>query len=72
MVAKKLIDDIFMRHGVPRKLISDNGVHCTIHKSCYIVMQYVLYCFEIKPKFTPVKVLNIILRLTQSRDDIVI
>jgi hypothetical protein len=47
--ANKLIDEIFLRYGLPRRLISDNGTQFISG-----IMQYVNYCLDIDQKFTPV------------------
>ncbi|GJQ79303.1 hypothetical protein Trydic_g16170 [Trypoxylus dichotomus] len=44
--AKILIEEVFLRYGTPRKIISDNGVQFVSH-----VMQQVTYCFDIKTPF---------------------
>ncbi|XP_036329858.1 uncharacterized protein LOC118742000 [Rhagoletis pomonella] len=47
--AKTLIDEVFLRYGVPRRIISDNGVQFVS-----AVMQKVAFCLEISQVFTPV------------------
>lgn len=47
--AKTLIDEIFLRYGVPRKIISDNGV-----QFISAVMQKVVYVLQIDHVLTPV------------------
>lgn len=47
--AKALIDKIFLRYGVQRKIISDNGVQFVS-----AVMQKVVFCFNIQHTLTPV------------------
>lgn len=47
--AKTLIDEIFLRFGVPRKIISDNGVQFVS-----AVMQKVVFCLNIEHILTPV------------------
>ncbi|CAH2108896.1 unnamed protein product [Euphydryas editha] len=47
--AKILMDDIFLRYGFPRKLISDNGPQFVS-----AVMQQLTYCLNIKHMLTPV------------------
>lgn len=46
--AKLLIDEVFLRYGTPRKLISDNGVQFISD-----VMQKVTFCFGIDTPFIP-------------------
>lgn len=46
--AKTLIEEVFLRYGTPRKLISDNGVQFISD-----VMQKVTYCFKINTPFIP-------------------
>ncbi|KAJ8968749.1 hypothetical protein NQ317_012697 [Molorchus minor] len=46
--ARTLINEIFLRFGLPRKLISDNGVQFVS-----AVMQKVCYTLDIKESFTP-------------------
>ncbi|XP_036340634.1 uncharacterized protein LOC118750003 [Rhagoletis pomonella] len=46
---KTLIDEVFLRYGVPRRIISDNGVQFVS-----AVMQKVVFCLEISQVFTPV------------------
>ncbi|XP_017473244.1 PREDICTED: uncharacterized protein LOC108364166 [Rhagoletis zephyria] len=47
--AKTLIDEVFLRYGVPRRIISDNGVQFVS-----AVIQNVAFCLEISQVFTPV------------------
>lgn len=47
--AKVLITEIFMRYGVPRKVISDNGTQFVSH-----IMQKVTHCMNIKQSLIPV------------------
>lgn len=47
--AKILIDEIFFRFGMPRRIKSDNGVQFVS-----AVMQQVTYCLDIQQQFTPV------------------
>lgn len=46
--AKILIEEIFLRYGTCRKIISDNGVQFVSN-----VMQKVTYCFDIQVPFIP-------------------
>lgn len=46
--AKVLIEELFLRYGTPRKMITDNGVQFISD-----VMQKVTYCFGIKTPFIP-------------------
>lgn len=46
--ARVLIDEVFLRYGTPRRIISDNGVQFVRD-----VMQKVAYCFDIKMPFIP-------------------
>ncbi|KAJ0169627.1 hypothetical protein K1T71_014812 [Dendrolimus kikuchii] len=43
-----LINEVFLRYGVPRRLISDNGTQFVS-----AIMQQVTYCLGIKHSFTP-------------------
>ncbi|KAL0878922.1 hypothetical protein ABMA27_003919 [Loxostege sticticalis] len=47
--AKALIDEIFLRYGMPRRVTSDNGPQFVS-----AVMQQVTFCLQIKHSFTPV------------------
>ena len=47
--AKTLIEEIFFRYGMPRRIKSDNGVQFVS-----AIMQKVTYCLDIKQQFTPV------------------
>ena len=47
--AKILIEEIFFRYGLPRRLKSDNGVQFVS-----AIMQQVTYCLGIQQQFTPV------------------
>ena len=47
--ATRLVDDIILRYGVPRQLISDNGTQFISS-----VMQQLTFCLGIKTSFTPV------------------
>lgn len=47
--AKLLIEEIFLRYGTPRKMISDNDVQLISD-----VMQKMTYCFNINSTFIPV------------------
>ena len=47
--AQVLIDEIFLRYGTPRRMISDNGTQFVT-----AVMQQISYCMEITHSFTPV------------------
>ena len=47
--AMTLINEIFLRYGMPRRIISDNGTQFVS-----AVMQQVAYCLDIKHAFTPV------------------
>lgn len=47
--ARKLIDEIFLRYGVPRKMISDNGTQFVSS-----IMQKVTHCLGIKQALTSV------------------
>ncbi|XP_036347333.1 protein NYNRIN-like [Rhagoletis pomonella] len=47
--AKTLIDEVFLRYGVPRRIISDNGVQFVS-----AIMQKVAFCLDIRQVFTPV------------------
>ena len=47
--AKMLINEVFLRYGTPRKLVSDNGVQFVAQ-----VMQYVTHCLGIKQCLIPV------------------
>lgn len=47
--AKVLIDEVFLRYGLPRKIVSDNGT-----QFISAIMQKVCFCFDIKQSFTPV------------------
>lgn len=47
--AKILIEEIFFRYGVPRRIKSDNGVQFVS-----AIMQKVTYCLGIQQQFTPV------------------
>lgn len=49
LCAKTLIEEIFLRFGTCRKIISDNGVQFISD-----VMQQVTYCFDIDTPFIPV------------------
>lgn len=49
MCAKVLINEIFLRYGVPRQLRTDNGV-----QFISAIMQQVTYCMGIQQMFTPV------------------
>lgn len=44
-----LLNEIFLRYGLPRKIISDNGVQFVS-----AIMQKLAYCLEIQQIFTPV------------------
>lgn len=46
--AKILIEEVFLRHGTPRKMISDNGVQFISD-----VMQKKTYCFGIDTPYIP-------------------
>ncbi|KAJ8913094.1 hypothetical protein NQ315_007043 [Exocentrus adspersus] len=46
--AMLLIEEIFLRYGTPRKMISDNGVQFISD-----IMQKVTYCFDIRTPFIP-------------------
>lgn len=48
MCAKVLINEVILRYGAPRKLISDSGVQFINH-----VMQKVTHCFGITSTLTP-------------------
>ncbi|KAL0832527.1 hypothetical protein ABMA28_000738 [Loxostege sticticalis] len=48
--AMTLINEVFLRYGVPRRVTSDNGTQFVS-----AVMQQVTYCLKIKHSFTPVK-----------------
>lgn len=47
--AKTLMNEVFFRYGVPRKIISDNGVQFVS-----AVMQKLVFCFNIQHTLTPV------------------
>lgn len=47
--ALALINDIFLRYGLCRRIISDNGT-----QFISAIMQKICYCFNIEQKFTPV------------------
>ena len=47
--AKTLIEEVFFRYGIPRRIKSDNGVQFVS-----AVMQKVAYCLGIQQQFTPV------------------
>lgn len=47
--ARVLLDEVFLRYGVPRRIISDNGTQFVSG-----VMQYLLHCLNIDQIFTPV------------------
>lgn len=47
--AKILVEDLFLRYGLPRKIISDNGVQFVSD-----VMQQVMYILDVKQILTPV------------------
>lgn len=47
--AKTLINEVFLRYGMPRRVISDNGVQFVS-----AVMQKVMFCFNIQHTLTPV------------------
>lgn len=47
--AKILIEEIFLRYGIPRRIKSDNGVQFVS-----AIMQKVTYCLGIQQQFTPV------------------
>lgn len=47
--AQTLIEEIFLRNGIPRRVISDNGTQFISH-----IMQYVTHYFNIKQSLTPV------------------
>lgn len=47
--AKILIDEIFLRYGIPRRIKSDNGV-----QFMSAIMQKVTFCLGIQKQFTPV------------------
>lgn len=47
--AKILIEEVFLRYGVPRRVKSDNGVQFVS-----AIMQKVTYCLGIEQQFTPV------------------
>lgn len=47
--AKILIDEVFLRFGVPRRILSDNGTQFVT-----AVMQKLTFCLQIKHIFTPV------------------
>lgn len=49
MCAKLLIEEVFLRYGVPRRLKTDNGV-----QFISAIMQQVTFCFKIQQQFTPV------------------
>lgn len=46
--AKLLIDEVFLRYGMPRRTISDNGVQFVS-----AVTQHALYCLGIEQVLTP-------------------
>jgi hypothetical protein len=47
--AKVLIDEVFLRYGIPRRLTTDNGTQFISS-----IMQQVTYCLKISHSFTPV------------------
>lgn len=46
--AKTLISEVFMRYGIPRRIVSDNGPQFVSD-----IMQYVAHCLGIKQTLTP-------------------
>ncbi|GJQ81744.1 hypothetical protein Trydic_g9183 [Trypoxylus dichotomus] len=62
--AKILIDEVFLRYGTPKKIISDNGVQFVSH-----VMQQVTYCFDINTPFIPYYHPEIVLLKSHSLSD---
>ncbi|XP_073811717.1 uncharacterized protein [Musca autumnalis] len=47
--AKVLIEEVFLRYGIPRRLKTDNGV-----QFISAIMQQVTFCLNIQQQFTPV------------------
>ncbi|KAG8235542.1 hypothetical protein J437_LFUL013504 [Ladona fulva] len=47
--ARCLVDEVILRYGTPRRIISDNGPHFFSE-----VMQKVAYCLGFKQSLTPV------------------